>query len=201
MKKRDILLFILIIIFILLTICIMNNWTIFIDSFIYECIIKLKCNYLTNFLKFITKLGNYKVSIFISILSILFLKKDGLIVVFTSAFTKCSNAIFKFVIKRKRPDVLRMVKVKGYSYPSFHAMISMAVYGVLIYLVWNNVKNKKLRIIISSILASIILLIGFSRVYLGAHYFSDVLAGYILSAIYLIMLDKLINKYEKRRDK
>ena len=200
MKKINVLLFILIAIFILLSICIINDWTVNLDNSIYEGIMKFKSSDLTNFLKAITKLGNYKVSVIISVISIIFLKKLGLIIVVTSVYTKISNSLIKFIIKRKRHEVLRLVKVKSYSYPSFHAMISMAIYGVLVYLIWNNVRNKKLKIIISSILIVIIFLIGFSRIYLGAHYFSDVLAGYILSAIYLIVLDKLINKY-KRNEK
>ena len=66
-------------------------------------------------------------------------------------------------------------------------MVSMAFYGFLIYLIYKNVKNKYLRYSLMSILFILIILIGISRVYLGVHYTSDVLGGFLISIAYLIL--------------
>lgn len=69
-------------------------------------------------------------------------------------------------------------------------MASLAFYGYLIYLICANVKNKKLKYTLSTILAILIFLIGLSRIYLGVHYASDVIAGLCFSVIYLIVMIK-----------
>lgn len=67
-------------------------------------------------------------------------------------------------------------------------MASLAFYGYLIYLIYKNVKNKKLKITLCILLSILILLIGISRIYLGVHYTSDVIAGLCFSVAYLIIM-------------
>lgn len=57
-------------------------------------------------------------------------------------------------------------------------MVNMAFYGLLIYLIYTNVKNKYLKIILIVLLSLLIVMICISRIYLGVHYTSDVLAGF-----------------------
>ena len=66
-------------------------------------------------------------------------------------------------------------------------MIAVCVYGTLIYLVHKKVKNKKIKILLEVLLTLLILLIGISRIYVGVHYPSDVLTGYLISIIILIV--------------
>lgn len=68
-----------------------------------------------------------------------------------------------------------------------HAMISTAFYGYLIYYVYKNIKNKKLKAVICSLLSVLIIIIDISRIYIGVHYVSDVIAGTVLSIAYLIL--------------
>ena len=75
-------------------------------------------------------------------------------------------------------------------------MVSMAFYGLLIYIIYHLIKNKLLRNVLISINGLIILLIGISRVYLGVHYLSDIITGYSISTIYLLLLAKLLKKYK-----
>ena len=103
--------------------------------------------------------------------------------------------ILKHILKRPRPTGYRLIEVSGYSFPSGHSMVSMAYYGFLIYLIYKYVKNKYIKWISICILSIFICLIGISRIYLGVHYTSDVLAGFLISITYLIMYIEIVNKF------
>lgn len=104
------------------------------------------------------------------------------------------NQAFKFLIQRPRPDEeYRLIEQGGYSFPSGHSMCSMAFYGFLVYLAFRYIKNAKVRIFATAGLGALVLLIGFSRIYLGVHYASDVVAGFLLSLAYLIFYISLVN--------
>ena len=97
------------------------------------------------------------------------------------------NLMLKNIVERPRPIGYRLIDETGYSFPSGHSMISAAFYGLIIYFIWKNVKNKKLKYISCALLGLLIAFIGISRIYLGVHYASDVLGGFIISIAYLII--------------
>ena len=105
------------------------------------------------------------------------------------------NQGMKFILQRPRPTEYRIIEETGYSFPSGHSMVSMAFYGLLIYLIYKHIENKYLKWLLISILSLLIVLIGFSRIYLGVHYVGDVIAGFLFSIAYLILFIKSINKY------
>jgi undecaprenyl-diphosphatase len=76
-------------------------------------------------------------------------------------------------------------------------MVSMGFYGFLIYLTYKNIKNKKLRNPLIIFFSCLILLIGISRIYLGVHYATDVIGGFVIAIIYLIVFIKFIYKNDK----
>lgn len=129
-------------------------------------------------------------------------KKIGLLIGTNLIVITILNQIFKFILQRPRPTENRIINENGYSFPSGHSMISMAFYGFLIYLIYKYVKNKKLKYISITLISILIIFIGISRIYLGVHYTSDILAGFLFSISYLIIFilianNKVLNKNSK----
>lgn len=196
MQKKNILLICLIIFFIFITTLVIFNKINFIDSSVYNFLISFKNDSLTNFFRFITKFSNVAfLVIFVLIVLLILRNKDAVFVIFNLIFLRLLNYVIKVIIRRDRPNILRLIKIGEYSFPSGHAMISMGVYGYLIYLIYKKIKNPYIKYLGIIILSLLIILIGISRIYLGVHYFSDVVAGYTLSLIYLIIFIRVRRKY------
>ena len=177
----------LLLFFIITTLVITNNISWFDDSF-YNFIMSFRSNILDSILKSITHLGDTLIIMIIVVVMLIFLnKKDRTILGSTTILTVGLNQGIKHLLRRPRPDHLRLIKQGGFSYPSGHSMIAICVYGIMIYLINKKVENKKIKIILNILLALLILLIGISRIYVGVHYPSDVIGGYTLSIVILIL--------------
>jgi membrane-associated phospholipid phosphatase len=87
----------------------------------------------------------------------------------------------KQIFQRARPPLPWLGSAAGYSFPSGHSLISLVLYGILAYLLFQNIKDRAWRIRTTLLLILLPLLIGISRIYLGVHYPSDVLAGWALA--------------------
>jgi len=144
---------------------------------------------ITPIAKGITQLGGVVGLIAIAIVLSIILKnkKTGLLIWGNLGISALLNQILKHIIQRPRPTEYRIIDESGYSFPSGHSMVSAAFYGFLIYLIYKNVKNKYLKWGLITLLSLLIILIGTSRIYLGVHYTSDVLAGFLISISYLIV--------------
>ena len=171
----------------------------------YDIVSKLfKFNASTPIAKFITNFGG---AIFvISLTTILFFlikdKKIGISIIANLGIVTILNQIIKFIMQRPRPTEFRIIEETGYSFPSGHSMVSLAFYGYLIYLIYKYINNKHLKRTLIIILSVLICIIGVSRIYLGVHYTSDVLGGFLISFAYLIIYIELVNKFvlEKNKD-
>ena len=164
--------------------------TIFIDLFVYKLIVlSMRNEVLTSIFKIITNLGGAYCLIFISILCAIFVKnkKIAFAIPINLMLSTLLNLLLKNIVERPRPIGYRLIDETGYSFPSGHSMISAAFYGLIIYFIWKNVKNTKLKYISCILLSLVILLIGISRIYLGVHYASDVIGGFTISIAYLII--------------
>jgi membrane-associated phospholipid phosphatase len=102
------------------------------------------------------------------------------------------STLVKRLMRRPRPagtDVRVMpARIGGSSFPSGHVLIYTGVYGVLAFLIETLVRPAWLRRTLVSALVSLIALVGPSRIYLGHHWFTDVLASYLLGSSYLLAL-------------
>lgn len=157
---------------------------------------KIRTPLLTKIFLIITNLGSPYVLILLTLLSFLLKnKKLSFIITGNLGLITIINQVLKFIVKRPRPSDLFLIVETGYSFPSGHSMVSLSFYGLLIYFIYKYFKNKKLKIFLITFLSLIIILIGISRVYLGVHFVSDVISGFLLSLSYLIIFIKVINKF------
>lgn len=193
MKRKDIVicsLLFLIFIFSFLIVLFDNNLVI--DKAIYNFIMRSRCPFLDTYFSFITKLGNpLGVVLVVSLFMFILKKRDRIFLAVSAISSLLVNTGIKYIIRRERPEHLRLIFEDGYSFPSGHAMISICVYGVILYLVITGIKNKYLRYTLAILIGIIIISIGLSRIYVGVHYPTDVLAGYVLASIIVIVLIRL----------
>lgn len=112
------------------------------------------------------------------------------------------NLALKFYFGRARPDVsLHLVELsdQSFSYPSGHTMTATAFYGFIIYLALHYFRTPWMKIISIVILTVTILSIGASRIYLGAHYPTDVLAGFLVGTVWVIICVSLLRYFQFRK--
>lgn len=171
------------------------------DTAIYNFIISIKSPFFTEIFKSITFFAS---PIFLLILSpILFFifknKKYGLLSLVNLIVVVIVNQTLKLIFTRPRPFQWMLIEESGYSFPSGHAMVSMGFYGMLIFLIWQTNISKTKKKIWTVIFSLLILLIGISRIYLGVHYGSDIIGGFVLSLSYLIIATSAVTYYLKYR--
>ena len=159
-------------------------------------------DFATPIAKFITNFGG---AIFIILLTVILIaviknKKIGLSILTNLAIITILNQLLKRILQRPRPTEYRIIEESGYSFPSGHSMISMAFYCYLIYLIYKYVENKNVKWILISLLSVLICFIGISRIYLGVHYTSDVLGGFLISISYLVIYISAVNNVFCRKE-
>ena len=113
------------------------------------------------------------------------------------------NYSLKLLFARERPDILQLVTEKSYSFPSGHAMINMGLYLMLSICIYKTVKSKKLKYVFICILMIFPIIIGLTRVYLGVHYITDILAGWSLGIAITFVVYKIFDKknvLEEKKD-
>ncbi|MGH4124448.1 MAG: phosphatase PAP2 family protein [Clostridium sp.] len=130
-------------------------------------------------------------------------KVEAICCVFNIGFTGFINLILKNTVKRDRPMGIWLMKADGYSFPSGHSSISTAIGIVLIYIIFKQIKNKKIAYLMSGFIFAYLILVGISRVYVGVHYPGDVFGGwfiagiwsYITIIVYKFCMKKGLDKY------
>ena len=182
-------------IFIMLAFLVKTNENIIIDKYIYELIMPIINNNLTSIVKIVTFLGSAFTVILITIICLIVIKnkKIGLFMALDLIIITCFQYLLKYTFLRNRPVDINLIEETGYSFPSGHSLTAMAFYGFIIYIV--NKYNLKYKKIYTILLSLLIIMIGFSRIYLGVHYPTDVFGGLTFSLFYLIIFINVIKKY------
>ena len=204
-KNQKILLIIIpIILFILLAIYVQAELSSNIGAFIHDKIISSRSDILTNIIKIITYSGN-TISVIIICLVFLLIKKTrlkiGLPVSISLIISALLNNLLKIIFARQRPSIIALINETGYSFPSGHTMNSACLYTMLLLLINKYITNKKIKIPITIICILMPILIGLSRIYLGVHYTTDVLGGYLLGVTIAISSYYLYNLITNKKNK
>lgn len=199
MKNRKWIILGLSMIFLTLTILVKLNLLSSFDNFFYNIVAFNINDVMINIYKVITFLGSttfiIAMCVFFLILFIILKKKNyGFIVAGVVIISTLVNNLIKIIIARERPLVTSFVTEHSYSFPSGHTMAATTLYGILLYFVLKSNMNKKLKVILSIVLGLLPVLVALSRVYLGAHFMSDVIGAIIASTILLLVETYFIDK-------
>jgi membrane-associated phospholipid phosphatase len=110
------------------------------------------------------------------------------------------NNLLKLLVARQRPTFINpFVIEQNFSFPSGHAMMSFIGYGLFAYFIWNSIANRYWRIVLIFAVSLLVILIGISRMTLGAHYLSDVVAGFAAGGVWLTACIIGIESIERRK--
>lgn len=198
-NRKEIILIVASLLFISITYAVFNDKIEHIDSLVHSYILDIRNDTLTSIFLVITNISSAYALIVLSII-LFFIIKNKKIPLYITINLVCSflaNQIAKVIFTRPRPIGINLIEESGFSYPSGHSMVSMAFFGFIAYLLYKKQKNKLTKTILIISIIITILLIGFSRIYLGVHYLSDVIGGFLLSIIYLMIYIKIINIEKK----
>lgn len=166
-----------------------------IDNEVYEFIYSSESFITTSIMLGATKVGEVWAMLCISLLLVAYLmlkrhKIEALFFALTMALSGILNPVLKNIFDRERPTLLRLIDITGFSFPSGHAMGSTAYFGNGIYLL-KRLNQGNSKGILIGLCAAMILLISISRVYLGVHYPTDIIAG-IIGGVFCIILSTLL---------
>jgi undecaprenyl-diphosphatase len=173
------------------------------DFIVFDKVSRLVTPGMTGFIRVITFFGNHMFLIpanLALVVYFLFIRKHrwySIKVPVVAIGGVILMALLKEIFNRPRPLIPLLAPVKGLSFPSGHAMMSVSFYGLLIFLVWENITNRTLKWVLTIFLLLFILLIGFSRIYLRLHYFSDVIAGFAAGIIWLTLSIWTVRRFER----
>lgn len=172
------------------------------DEQVIRIIETFQSNWMTNAMEWITELGGKPFLIFVLLVGtafFLFIYRSYFITALFVIIVPLSaqlNHMLKQLFVRERPAINPLVDAVGYSFPSGHSTSSMVVYGFFIFILQQSEwKYKKIVIVFFMLL---ILLIGISRIYLHAHYPTDVLAGFAFGFIILYPCTRLFYLLKQR---
>ncbi|HEY0458669.1 MAG TPA: phosphatase PAP2 family protein [Pyrinomonadaceae bacterium] len=129
-------------------------------------------------------------------------KRAVIFLLATMAGEALLEVTLKLFFRRLRPEpFFEYAPLKTYSFPSGHALASLCFYGILAWLIARRVKSRGLKFSIWMAAATIVLLIGFSRIYLGVHFPSDVLAGFAAGFAWLFTVASTDYYFAKQHSK
>lgn len=193
MRKKCLLVGIIIMSLLLLVWTVMTDgWIVPIDVRIEYWLYASRSLSWNQFFTFVTAFGNWKfVGLSTLLITALFAshgrKHNAFALLTTLIGAEATAGISKLILERPRPMGIGVFNETSFSFPSGHATVALAFYGFLGYLLWRKKKQPLEKRVVLILTTLVILLVGFSRLYLGLHYLSDVIGGYLISTIWLLI--------------
>lgn len=124
----------------------------------------------------------------------------GIFLAGSSSLGGLCNSFLKNLFKRQRPDFNQLITEQGYSFPSGHSMGSFIIYGALAYIIIHSTQKKKWKFLGVLIVSFLIVGIGLSRIYLGVHFPSDIVGGFMAGGAWLTICIIFFRFYESKRN-
>lgn len=156
---------------------------------------------LTRFFKTITILGNTPVQAIIAIVAVIWLylrqyKAEAIFVGASGLLASILIVSLKYIYQRQRPSITHLVHASGYSFPSGHSLGTFMILGAIAIVLAQRLAKKESKIVVYGITGLLIFLVGLSRIYVGVHYPTDVLAGFTLA---FALLNAIYPTYDRIR--
>ena len=141
---------------------------------------------LTRFFKTITILGNTPVQAIIAIVVVIWLylrqyKSEAIFVGTSGVIASVMIVSLKYIYQRQRPSITHLLHAGGYSFPSGHSLGTFMILGAIAIVLAQRMEKKESQVAVYGITGLLIALVGLSRIYVGVHYPTDVLAGFTLA--------------------
>ena len=186
MKKKII---VLISLFVILTICVLLDITGVIDYNIYNVLSTSNVEFLTVCSNVVTSLASSQAIIIITLILIFLLNTNHqrIFVIINTLISAGIIILSKNIFLRERPLIGSEI-LSSYSFPSGHSLIATTYYGFLIYLLRRSKCKEEYKVIGTTFLTTLIVLICLSRLILNVHYLTDVVGGVILGLVILLVL-------------
>lgn len=188
---------ILLIVFIMIMICIKNGKIVHFDNATYKLVTYNTNTILDNINHIFTFFGS---TIWMVLLALTFLitikdKKKAIIICGCLIISILLNIGIKNIFMRERPLVRKLVEETSFSFPSGHTTAAVSLYGIILFFIIKSNLAKNKKIIYSTGLIMLIFFIGVSRIYLGAHFASDVIGATVISIAFLILYTAIIERF------
>lgn len=163
------------------------------DSTIISIVQGWEADWLTPIMKAFTFIGSTKFVLFLIAVGFAILlfavrnRAEAFFFFIALAGTGVLNQTLKFIFKRERPYIHRLIEETGFSFPSGHTMMAFSLYAVIAYLLWRHLHTIASKVLLLFLAIFMFAMIGISRIYLGVHYPSDIAGGVAASAFWMII--------------
>lgn len=187
-NKRLVILAVCAIVFVVLLEDVLEGDLIRLDAAAYAIIVEqLRTEWLTPIMESISMLASPASLIVMLLVIVAFSpgKRPGACAALNLVLVVALNQMLKAIVQRPRPDGFELAAETGFSFPSGHSMAAMAFFGLIVWMMWRYEPHRGKRIGCMAAFACVVVLVGISRIYLGVHYASDVVAGFCVSIAWL----------------
>ena len=177
------------------------------DNEIISFVKRLETPPLTSIMKFFTFIGGGFPVVIVTLIIMFFLykvlhhRRELILFIWVVIGSVLLNETLKLIFHRARPMLHRIVDANGFSFPSGHSMAAFSLYGVVAFLLWRHISTSYGRVMLILLSIVMIITIGVSRIYLGVHYPSDVLGGFLASGSWLAVSIWFYQRYQEKRFK
>ena len=204
-NKRMIICAIYLVLFIILSILVFTKVTAPLDAAVESFILGIRNDKLTTTMRIFTNISSsyalIVITLLIALIALIKNKKIPYNTTINLITVFLLSQIAKNIFRRPRPTEEFLTHASGFSYPSGHTMVSFAFFAFITYSLCEKTNNKLYKTILKIGTPILIIIIGFSRIYLGVHYTTDIIAGYLLGMAYLMIFLDIREKNIKKKKK